>query len=54
MAARSPEPVDIQAGKLIRGQRLALGMSQAALAEKLGLAFQQVQKYEKGPDGNPR
>jgi transcriptional regulator with XRE-family HTH domain len=33
---------------LIRTQRLALGMSQTALAEKLGVTFQQVQKYEKG------
>jgi transcriptional regulator with XRE-family HTH domain len=45
--AKSPEPVDIRVGQLIRAQRVALGMSQTALAEKLGLTFQQVQKYEK-------
>ena len=48
MAMKSPDAIDIQVGQLIRGQRLALGMSQSALAEKLGLTFQQVQKYEKG------
>ena len=29
-------------------QRLVVGMSQEALADRLGLTFQQVQKYEKG------
>jgi transcriptional regulator with XRE-family HTH domain len=29
-------------------RRLMLGMSQEKLGEKLGLTFQQVQKYEKG------
>jgi transcriptional regulator with XRE-family HTH domain len=29
-------------------RRLMLGMSQTKLAEKIGLTFQQVQKYEKG------
>jgi len=48
MAAKSPDPVDIQVGKLIRGQRLALGMSRTALADELDLSFQQVQKYERG------
>jgi transcriptional regulator with XRE-family HTH domain len=48
MATKTPDAVDIQIGKLIRSQRLALAMSQTTLAEKLGLAFQQVQKYEKG------
>ena len=48
MATRSPDAVDIQVGKLIRGQRLALGMSQTALADELDVSFQQVQKYEQG------
>ncbi len=39
---------DIQIGGLIRLRRVQLGMSQTALADKLGVAFQQVQKYEKG------
>jgi transcriptional regulator with XRE-family HTH domain len=32
----------------MRESRLAIDMSQADLAEKLGATFQQVQKYEKG------
>jgi transcriptional regulator with XRE-family HTH domain len=32
----------------VRAQRLMLGMSQTALADALGITFQQVQKYEKG------
>lgn len=35
-------------GELIREMRKALGISQAALAEKLGVSYQQIQKYEKG------
>jgi transcriptional regulator with XRE-family HTH domain len=45
---KPPEVVDLQVGKLIRAQRLAVGMSQTALGEKLGVTFQQVQKYENG------
>jgi transcriptional regulator with XRE-family HTH domain len=48
MPRKSPDTVDIHVGKLIRGQRLALGMSQTALGEKIGIAFQQLQKYERG------
>ena len=33
---------------MIRAKRKATGMTQAALAEALGLTFQQVQKYERG------
>lgn len=35
-------------GLKIKTIRKGLGMSQIELAEKLGLSFQQVQKYEKG------
>jgi len=35
-------------GRNIRIQRLAKGLSQTELAQKLGVTFQQVQKYEKG------
>lgn len=45
---KPPSPIDVEVGKRIRAQRRMLGMSQSALAEKLGLTFQQVQKYEKG------
>jgi transcriptional regulator with XRE-family HTH domain len=43
-----PNPIDIQVGKRIRGRRLFLRMSQRALANALGLTFQQIQKYEIG------
>jgi len=42
------EAVDVQVGQRVRAFRLARGMSQTALAEKVGVTFQQIQKYEKG------
>jgi transcriptional regulator with XRE-family HTH domain len=45
---RQPNSADIQIGKSIRAHRLIVGMSQSDLARKLGVSFQQVQKYEKG------
>jgi transcriptional regulator with XRE-family HTH domain len=39
---------DIEIGRKIRALRLQRGLSQSALAEGIGLTFQQVQKYEKG------
>ncbi len=35
-------------GRLIRRRRRELGLTQSALAERLGVTYQQVQKYEKG------
>ncbi len=35
-------------GVLIRDMRKAAGMSQMKLAEKIGVSYQQIQKYEKG------
>ena len=35
-------------GGLIRQMRRSSGMSQMQLAEKIGISYQQVQKYEKG------
>jgi transcriptional regulator with XRE-family HTH domain len=35
-------------GSLIREMRKAAGMSQMRLADKIGVSYQQVQKYEKG------
>src|SRR5205823_15127670 len=43
-----PDPVDVHVGARIRTRRLLIGMNQEALAQKLGLTFQQVQKYEGG------
>lgn len=40
--------IDIFIGKKLTSFRKALNLSQEALAEALGITFQQVQKYEKG------
>ena len=45
---RRPTYADIQIGESIRAHRLIVGMTQGDLARKLGVSFQQVQKYEKG------
>jgi transcriptional regulator with XRE-family HTH domain len=45
---RRPNPIDIHVGSRVRFRRMLLGMSQEKLAERLGLTFQQIQKYEKG------
>lgn len=43
-----PHPVDIHVGKRIRHIRWMVGMTQQQLAEKVGIKFQQIQKYETG------
>ena len=40
--------VDVLVGKRVRMRRLELSLSQSELAEKIGVTFQQVQKYERG------
>lgn len=40
--------IDISIGAKIRSRRHILGMSQSDLADKVGVTFQQIQKYEKG------
>ena len=45
---RKPSPVDAHVGSRIRLRRKLLGLSQQQLAQRLGLTFQQVQKYERG------
>ncbi len=45
---RSAGNVDIEMGRRIRLRRVEIGLSQSELGEKLGVSFQQVQKYEKG------
>jgi transcriptional regulator with XRE-family HTH domain len=47
-AKQGPDPVDIIVGANVRRLRNQRGLSQSALAEALGMTFQQVQKYEKG------
>jgi transcriptional regulator with XRE-family HTH domain len=45
---RQPTSADRQVGESIRAYRLLASMSQGDLASKIGVTFQQVQKYEKG------
>src|SRR5947209_7915753 len=45
---RSAGKSDVELGRRIRLRRVELEISQSELAEKLGVSFQQVQKYEKG------
>ncbi len=45
---RSPNPVDVHVGARVRARRKQKGISQEALASRLKLTFQQVQKYERG------
>ena len=45
---RAPQPTDLHVGRRIRMRRRALRISQAALADAVGVAFQQIQKYENG------
>jgi transcriptional regulator with XRE-family HTH domain len=43
-----PRETDVHIGRRLREARLARGLSQGALGKKLGVTFQQVQKYESG------
>jgi transcriptional regulator with XRE-family HTH domain len=40
--------IDKHIGNVLRVRRRQLGMNQKYLAERLGLTFQQIQKYERG------
>jgi DNA-binding XRE family transcriptional regulator len=44
MLAKAPDPLDVMVGAKIRIFRTHCGMSQSALAGKIDVAFQQVQK----------
>ncbi|EJJ30042.1 helix-turn-helix domain-containing protein [Rhizobium sp. CF142] len=48
MKAKSPTSIDAYVGSRVRARRKLLRLSQVALAERIGVTFQQIQKYEKG------
>ena len=48
MRRGSPDPIDIHVGSQIKIRRKSIGMSQSALANRLDITFQKVQKYERG------
>jgi transcriptional regulator with XRE-family HTH domain len=45
---KSPSAIDVAVGRNLRVWRMAKGLSQSQLANRLGVTFQQVQKYEIG------
>jgi transcriptional regulator with XRE-family HTH domain len=45
---KSGDDVDVRVGQRIRAYRISKRMSQSDLGEKIGVTFQQVQKYERG------
>lgn len=47
-SARRPDAIDHSVGQTIRKLRLAANMSQETLAARVGVTFQQLQKYENG------
>jgi transcriptional regulator with XRE-family HTH domain len=48
MESKMKHPVDAHVGKRIRHRRWMVGMTQQQLADKVGIKFQQIQKYETG------
>jgi transcriptional regulator with XRE-family HTH domain len=45
---KAARPVDVYVGARIRFRRNLLGLSQTEMGDRIGVTFQQVQKYEKG------
>ena len=50
MATRKSGPLDAMVGARVRTLRVNRCISQTVLAERIGVTFQQVQKYEQGAD----
>ena len=48
MGSKRAGPLDAVVGRTIRALRLSKGISQGALGRRLGVSFQQIQKYENG------
>src|SRR5437868_13754399 len=48
IVARRADSRDAEVGRRVRSRRLECRLSQTELADKIGVTFQQVQKYEKG------
>lgn len=46
-SSKSPDVADLAAGERLRYLRKQRRMSQGALAQKMGVSFQQIQKYER-------
>ena len=48
MTTRKAKDIDKTIGLRIKERRILLGFSQEVLGDKVGVSFQQIQKYEKG------
>lgn len=48
MEKKIPNPIDVLVGSRVKMRRLMLGLAQSDLGDRLGITFQQIQKYEKG------
>ena len=48
MTTRRVLEANLDIGTRLRAARLAAGLTQEGLGKKLGITFQQIQKYEKG------
>lgn len=48
LAIHTPHPVDVHVGRRLRLRRQLMGLTQQEFAAKIGVTFQQVQKYESG------
>jgi transcriptional regulator with XRE-family HTH domain len=48
MTKKTPNPIDRHVGSRVRMRRMMVSMSQEKLGDRLGITFQQVQKYENG------
>jgi transcriptional regulator with XRE-family HTH domain len=48
LGGRATSAIDRQIGAKIRLRRVELGLSQSDLSDRIGVTFQQIQKYEKG------
>jgi DNA-binding XRE family transcriptional regulator len=46
--ARKSDWIDVHLGVRLRQRRVLLGITQEALAQRIGISFQQMQKYETG------
>lgn len=47
------DPIDVHVGSRVRAERLRLGLTQRELATRVGVTYQQVQKYESGRNRAP-
>ncbi|WP_242480372.1 helix-turn-helix domain-containing protein [Rhodovibrio sodomensis] len=48
LVVAEPDPINVAAGQRLKEARKLQGLSQQKLAQRLGITFQQIQKYERG------